>query len=409
MLGTDNLLFVPLPNVASATTKGLLNILSGNTTDFVDGTNACQNLANAITPTITSVRLRSFNALAWGNCSFEVDQRNCGTSSPFTAAWVCDRWQLSKVGTMAGTVQQMSGGITIPGTNFGITQNYLRVTLTTQEASLAAGDYLVFRQVVEGPFLRELDFDVHSLSILVRSSVAGLSFGLCLRDNSKVSLTKLATIPSANTWVLLKFENLPIWSPSGVFSLLPGNFGYELDVTLAAGTTYTNAANNTWQGPTVTAFGASGQSNFAASPVNSTFDIAFIQHEPGPVCSTLQDMDFVTNLDRCQRFFSKTYDYGAAIGSTTQAGTNGSFLCNGTTGAEGTGWFPRRMAKAPAVNIYHPSSGAINSVLDAWSGGTIAITGASLVGESGFGRIAAASGFTAGHNLRIQYTADTGW
>src|SRR4029077_774664 len=38
--------------LAGSTTKGLLNQLSGNTTDFVDGTNACQNLVTAIDPEI---------------------------------------------------------------------------------------------------------------------------------------------------------------------------------------------------------------------------------------------------------------------------------------------------------------------------------------------------------------------
>src|SRR4029077_7860842 len=87
--GTD--IIVP----ASASTAGLLKQLSGNTTDFVDVTNTCQNLVTAIQPTIWSARLRSFNAI--GNPTFEVSQRNAGNSvsNPSSGAFVIDRWQIT--------------------------------------------------------------------------------------------------------------------------------------------------------------------------------------------------------------------------------------------------------------------------------------------------------------------------
>ena len=56
---------------------------------------------------------------------------------------------------------------------------------------------------------RELAGDVHSVSLLVRSSVAGLKFGLILRDSPTTTktLAKLCTIPSSGTWTLIQLPN----------------------------------------------------------------------------------------------------------------------------------------------------------------------------------------------------------
>ena len=250
--------------------------------------------------TIWSQRLRSFNAI--GNPNFEVDQRNAGASVGLLGNWAQDRWASNKAGTMSGTLQQIAvPDAVVPGTNFRISRCAMRLTLTTQEAALAAGDYHILNQYIEGPFFRELSLDVHSISLLVRSSVAGLNFGVVLKDppNATKTLVKLCTIPSANTWTLISLPNLPVW-PSGNFTSVPGANGYQIGITLACGSTFMSPANDTWQ--TGSFWGAVGQSNFYGQPVNSTFDIAFIQHEPGPLCTTLIDKPFSQNLDECQRY-----------------------------------------------------------------------------------------------------------
>ena len=67
--------------------------------------------------------------------------------------------------------------------------------LTTAQASLAAGDFFMMYQVVEGPLLRELMGDVTSISMLVRSSVANLKFGFSITDSGiNYTLTKLCTL-----------------------------------------------------------------------------------------------------------------------------------------------------------------------------------------------------------------------
>jgi hypothetical protein len=429
---TQVTLFNPTPAtypLATTVAPGLLTQLSGNTTDFVDGTNTCRpiavstdsgNLAIIGSDKLISVpqqtlwyqRLRSFNAV--GNSNFEVDQRNVGNSfGIYNAANTpaIDRWISNKASTatMIGSVQQMPANppIMVPGTSFAITSKFWRVTLTGQQTSLAAGDYHTLFQYVEGPQWRELCSDVHSVSLLVRSSVAGLIFGLLLKDPvaSTKTLSKLCTISAANTWTLIQLPNLPVW-PSGNFVTTPGSNGYQLLISLACGSTLINPTNDIWQ--SFAGFGAPGQSNFAASPVNSTFDIAFVQHEPGLLCSTLIDKPFTQNYDESLRYYQKTYLYGAAAGAVSSGGMNNMYVLP-SAHAYTPIPFIKPMAKAPSIGIWNPADGS-NSLRNYSSSQNQVSGGPVYPGDRGYGGVlvggtAPASNWVCGWH----HTADTGW
>jgi len=401
-------------SLASASTAGLLKQVSGLTTDFVDGSNACQNLVTAIQPTIWSARLRSFNALSTCNCTFEVDQRNAGAqqANATSGVFICDRWFLGKTGTMAVTVGQQTpvagSEIVLPGTNFMITRNFLTVKLTTQQASLGATDQLTINTVLEGSRLRELFKDVHSLSILCRSSVANLKFGISLRDPPTItkSLTKLCALGTAGTWTLITLPNIPVW-PAGNFGLAPGIEGYRLAITLAAGSSVTAVANDTWQAaPTVV--GALGQDNFANQALNSSFDLAFLQHESGTVCTTPIDLPFEDNLQACRACFQKTYDYAMAVGTVTALGVRSFISPAAGLNAFGPASFHRPMAKIPTMILYNHATGAANSVREAALDHGSAVAG--NIGTTGFGNIGFATNTAAGVAIVYgHYSADTGW
>jgi hypothetical protein len=394
---------------ASASTAGLLKQLSGNTTDFVDGTNTCQNLVTAVQPTIWSARLRSYQALS--NSTFEVDQRNVGAAltNPASATFLQDRWNIGKTaltGTVNTALQDASTApVVIPGTNFGITAKYQRFTVGTAQASLAAGDFYILRQSIEGPRWRELASDVHSLSILVRSSVAGFVFSVALLDSGTThSLVKQCTLGAANTWTLITLPNLPVWS--GTFSAAPGQVGYLLYITLAAGTTFTAAASSAWQ--TGNVFGVTGSSNFLAT-AGATLDLAYIGHEPGALCTTPIDCPFPQNYDECLRYFCKSYDYDVAPGAVSTPGVH-AFFQSGTTGINGAARFPKPMAKVPTMTGYNHATGAENSIRHQ-NGTDYAITNFGTVGKGGFYTLNTATmpAVVAGAFGFFHYISDTGW
>jgi hypothetical protein len=389
---------------ASTSTAGLLKQISGLTTDFIDGTNASQNLITAVQPTIWSVRTRSFSSV--GNASFEVDQISCGTSNAGNGKFI-DRWVSQSAGIVFSSQQNNPGSISIPGTNFSITSKFYRITLTTQKVSLAAGDYLILYQNVEGPQWRELSLDVHSFSILCRSSVAGLKFGVSIADNPQTkTLSLLSPALVANTWTLVQFPNLPVW-PSGNWALTPGSLGYNIYIALAAGTTYTAPSNSVWNAGTF--FAANTQSNFAASVAGSTIDVAFVQHEPGS-SSTLMDVPFSGpngNLEACQRYYQKTYQYSDKPGTITQTGMRSWIAFNGAVTASGPTSFLKVMAKVPTVTFYNYATGAANSVRDGASGDH-ASAAAGVAGDSGFAYVQFAGAVGANTLIYAQYTLDTG-
>jgi hypothetical protein len=362
-----------------------------------------------ITPTIWSVRLRSFNAV--GNPNAEVCQRNISAplTNPASGTFLEDRWIMNRVGTftfnafrVGSPVQQ----IVIPGTNFVISSTYFRFTLTGQQASLGATDYFGLQQSVEGIQLRELIGDVHSTSILVESSVAGLKFGISIVDPTGTrSLCKLCTISSANTWTLITLPNLPVFPPAGTFNITPGNAGYLYRISLGAGSTYTAPANDTWQNGNF--IGALGQSNFAASAVNSTFDIAFVQHEPGAQCSTPIDCPFEDNLRCAKRYYQKSWDYGTAVG-TGSAGGYGMFIPQSASAAAyGFVPFVPELAKSPTLILYSNANGGANSAVQAGSSFAINSPGGNTKGINSL--INSGGNFGNSNPVTFQWTADTGW
>jgi len=398
-----------LPPLASASTQGLMNQTSGNTTDFIDGTNNSQNLVNAVTPTITSVRLRSFNAV--GNPCFEVDQANVNTLvNNIGNVRMSDRWFMSKSGTLTGTInsqaQAPTSPIKIPGTNFAISRIQQLLQVGTTQASLAAGDYCMMTQQVEGPMYRELSLDSHSISILVNSSnVAPFTFAVSIRDSPATkSLVSLVTSPTAGVYTLLTIPNLPVF-PAGNFTIAPASLAYTISICIACGTTYQAPVTGSWQSGNY--LGASGMTNGLATGNN--FYCAFVQHEPGPVCTQLMDLDFDTNLSRCQRYYQKTYNNWAAPGAVTTAGVI-SFNQITVQQLQGSAKFSKTMAKVPTVTIYNWNTGAANALYHL-NGNVYAVSSVNNIGDSGFDAMTVATmpAVVAGASGQFHYTADTGW
>jgi hypothetical protein len=355
-----------------------------------------------------SMRLRSVNSI--GNPNMEVDQKLGGTTAAIASGNVAliDRWYSGLPASSAGrmSAQIISGAVNVPGINTAITRSILRFTVTTAQASLAATDYCAFWEAVEGPQLRELISDVTSVSILARSSVANLAIGVSLQDStSAYSLANLATLGAANTWTLLQIPNIPLWTGSGSFPLVPGQVGYWLLITLAAGTSQTVAANNTWQSGS--RYGAVGQSNFL-STLNATFDIAFVQHEPG-VPTTLMDKPFSQNLNECARYFQSSYDYGIKPGSVSTNGQIATRAVAGDTFIYTPVPLRSTLAKAPTMTIYSPVTGASGNARNGSTGADVAVASAAAPGMNGYSGIILSAATVATQVLSWHHSADTGW
>jgi hypothetical protein len=394
---------------ADSTQSGLMNQLSGKSTDYVTGINTCQDVGLAATPQITAVRLRSYNAV--GNPNWEVDQRLTGyNANPPTSYWICDRWYLTKnLATGVASVQDYytsTSGSGLFGTNYNISRAMLSVSMATQQASLAAGEYWTIQQLIEGPAMRELSTDVHSLSIYCYCGVA-LKFGMVLRDSGGTrSLSKLCSIPAA-TWTVVQLPNIPVWASGGGWQWAPGVVGYTLSIVLACGSTYMAPANDTWQNGNF--IGAVGMDNFFSKPVNTVFYCAFVQHEPGPSCTQFLDKPFSQNYQECLRYYTKSFGYSQAVSNYTSGGEV-FFPMPQATFALGYTGFPVSMAKTSSINFYGSTTpgSAAGTVVEYPSAVVRTGVTAGSTNEQGLSYLNVPSG-TAGQSIRFHYTADTGW
>ena len=357
--------------------------------------------------TIWNQRLRSFNAI--GDPNFNVDQANvmAGYTNLGNGARIVDRWFWGKGGTHTVNSSPDGGFVTVPGTNYLLSNRALTITLGTAQATLAAGDYGYIFQVIEGTQLRPLFNDVHSVSILIKSSVANLKFSLSLTDpTSAHSFTKLCTIPSANTWTLITIPNIPAFPPAGSWSIAPGGIGLYLGICFGAGANWTAVADGVWSNSGSLA--SPGTSNWFSNTVGATVTLAFIQHEPGPLCTTFIDKPFDQNLHECLRYFQKTYQYAVKPGAVDY---NGSLYYSQLPGQHCYGAMPfkRTMAKAPTtIAGYSPATGAAGAVRDTAAALDRAIAGIIAYGDSGFSGFALSTQNAAQTIYTLQYTADTG-
>lgn len=274
--------------------------------------------------TIWSLRLRTYNALS--NPNFAIDQRNVGNPTTFTTSppttliaipidrFIFQAGQAAATLPQSYTVQRMAGPVTIPGTNFVISNYFYRITNQILLATVASSYYAVLYQIIEGSKFRELAGDVHSISILVRSNLASYGLPIFLQDNAGgtagYSLPTTVTMPAtANTWALLTVPNLPVFTPSGTFGSTPGSAGYKIGLGLTTGTAFRSTVNiwsaGNFYGPT----GTLGVFNLAHQNAGSYVDVAFIQHEPGAFCSIPIDKPFDINLTECRRFYQKSNIY----------------------------------------------------------------------------------------------------
>jgi hypothetical protein len=329
----------------AADSTGVLALQTNGTTAVSISTGQVVTLTNALAEasggTGTTIGYNGFkNRII--NGAMVIDQRNAGASVTATASapYTVDRFNALSVPTSKYTVQQSSTAPT------GFTKS---VVITSSSAyTVAATDYFLFRQPVEGFNVADLGWGTASaatvtLSFWVRSSLTG-NFGGYVNNNAgDRSYPFSYTINSANTWeqksVTIAGDTTGTW-------LTNSSIGLQVGWSLGMGSTYTNTAN-TW----VSGFyGApTGSVNLVATN-GATFYITGVQLEKGSIATSFDYRPYGTELALCQR-------YCQYAGS----GASGSFD-NSTTVIQIMEKCVVTMRAAPSGAIYSGVTAAFRSV-----------------------------------------------
>jgi len=212
--------------------------------------------------------------------------------------------------------------------------NSLKLDITTQDASLAAGDAAMISQLFEGFDMQSLnkgDAQAKTLTISfwVRSPVTGIHILECYDYDNNRFVSKSYTVASADTW-----EYHSCTFPADTSGALDDDNArsFNINFWLLAGSNYTGGGSLNTSWGTTTNNRAVGQVNVLADD-SDNFYLTGVQMELGEVATEFQYESFKENLSRCQRYFmaygpsgtDATDDY-VVIGTGLAAGTTFSWI-----------------------------------------------------------------------------------
>jgi hypothetical protein len=249
-----------------------------------------------------------------------IDQRNAGASVSLTGstAYPVDRWfgVNSTDGTMTGQQSTI-----VPAAGY---KNSLVFTTGTADASLAATQFAVVAQNIEGLNVSDLNWgsataSTVTLSFWVRSSLTG-TFGGAVRNSANDRSYPFSyTITGANAWEQ-KFITIP-GDTSGTWLTTNGT-GLTVAFGMGVGSTYSGTAG-AWAGANY--LSATGATSVIGT-AGATFYITGVQLEDGAVATPFERRMYPQELAMCQRYYWKGgYGWVGNANSTTTGGVSGTF------------------------------------------------------------------------------------
>tara|TARA_R100000329_G_scaffold75928_1_gene65521 strand:- start:139 stop:1245 length:1107 start_codon:yes stop_codon:yes gene_type:complete len=309
---------------------------------------------NSIKDTTHGVNFR--NIIINGDMS--VSQRGTSFSASTSEIYTLDRFKYIKVDS-PDNVYTITQDTDVPsGQGFA---KSLKVDVATADASLDSSDGTQIETKIEGQNLQYLNFGNSSaksltLSFWVKSNKTGTYVVRLLEPDASSRMTSFAyTISSASTW-----EKKTISVPADTGGTINNDNGAGLNITwwLSAGTDYQSGSlASTWQAYS-NGDSAVGQVNLADSTSNEWY-ITGVQLEAGTSASDFEFLPFDVQLDRCLRYFQKSYAYGTALGSATENGAYTSHFFIGSSNQNYyTVFLQIPMRSSPSVVFYSTATGA---------------------------------------------------
>tara|TARA_R100000995_G_C3481828_1_gene124381 strand:- start:1151 stop:2263 length:1113 start_codon:yes stop_codon:yes gene_type:complete len=285
------------------------------------------------------------------NGDFRVAQRASEITSIGANAstyYTADRWKLDMGGNNSGRVT-MNAVVDDAPTESNTTKS-LKLTCTTADTSIAAGEYFILLQQIEGVNLQQFKKGTsgakeYTVSFFVKGNgSATYVVELYDSDNGR-QISKTFSVTSSWSKVELTFPA----DTTGAFGN-DTNASLNVSIWLHAGSDYTGGTLNSsaWAAQTP-ANRAAGISSFMSSTSN-TFAITAVQLEVGNVATEFEVLSRGETEKLCHRYYQK-YAYGDLASGTSDAGIfNGNMWA--TTLFYGMFYFPRGETRpAPTLTL----------------------------------------------------------
>jgi len=248
------------------------------------------------------------------NGAMNVAQRSSSVAGIGAAAgyFTLDRWLIDT----ANSAGRLTMSQTADGPN-GISANCIKLDCTTADTSIAASEYFLLAQNIEGQNLQRIGKGVAgakqvTISFYVKASAA---FDFVVEffdsDNSRHCCKLFST---TTDWTRVEFV-VPADEDDGSSPFDDDNAtSGRLFFWLHAGTTFTGGTLATAWANNTNANRAAGIDSFFSSTDNNFF-ITGVQMEVGPVATDFEQEEISTTLSKCQRYFQQLGgSYGAFDG-----------------------------------------------------------------------------------------------
>jgi hypothetical protein len=294
------------------------------------------------------------------NGDMAIDQRNVGNAvtitAPDEAKYVLDRFYLRTTSSAGNRVSVQR--TTVAPTGFVNSQ------LITSLSSYTIGstEHFGTTQAIEGFNIVDLAWGTASaspitISFWVRSSLTGTFGGHITSASTDYTYVYSYTINAANTW---EYKTVTVPGPTLGTWLTTNSVGLFLNFSVAAGSSVTRSAGS-WG---TFARSVTGQTSLVGTN-GATFYITGVQFEKGSTATSFDTLPYTTELQLCQRYYTKTYLDNVIPGtfaSPTQANSIwGTVPTTNSYPQIGQWFYPVTMRTTPTLVIYNPNTGVVNS------------------------------------------------
>ena len=215
---------------------------------------------------------------------------------------VVDRWGLD-IGTTAGAFT-----VTQDTDNTAPFNEALKIATTTDDTSIAAGEYVLLHQSIEGlncARMRKGNSDASAITIsfyVKGNAAATYQFNLRDTDNDRIYNDVFSVTTSWSRVVL----TLP-GDTNGEYLDQDANASLQMYIWLHAGSTYTGGtySSKTWADRSNWNTTVNSSNTSILDSTSRTFFITGVQMELGEVATPFEHESYADNLARCQRYFQQ--------------------------------------------------------------------------------------------------------
>jgi len=284
----------------------------------------------------------------------------------------------------------------------------IKLDCTTADTDIAAGEYLILAQRLEGQDLQQLkkgtsDAEKVTVSFYVKGN-ANATYTLELRDNdnSRSNSQEFSVTTSWNR-VSMTFDG----DTSGALDN-DNALSLKCNIWLHAGSTYTGGTHtsNTWHGTNNQRVGDSPTSFFDST--DRTFFITGWQMEVGSVATPFEHRSFGEERQLCYRYYYRTPDEVAG-----GLGVNEAYPCFGNMDGTSTGAFlfifPVPMRAAPTAIEQSGTASHYSVRVTGDQNGTSVPTATGFTSEKALVNLATGGGFTSGDGAFMRSENDDGF